>query len=406
MKNMTIKTVLEHSFRIAWKDLKAMSRMKGVIIMLVLMPIFMMVMVGFIYPSGSSIDMSNLKVQVVNLDTGMTLMNGTTVNISDAFNSAINQINAASTKMQFSNGTTSAALADSIKRGEIDAGIIIPENFTYCALTNQQANITIISDNSNPQVSSTVSAVLAGVIKAMSDQVAQSKLAVALGINATQAAEYMVPYSTTSTGVVSGSTNYFEFIAPGLMMMTVMMSLMTQLPQAITHEREIGTLDGMMVAPTNRFSIILGKSMSSLVLGLLQGLIIMLLSIGLFGVTINGSILLVFGLLLLGVFSFVGLGIAFTSLAKDQQTASMIMMTIMFPMMFLSGIFFPIKMMPGFMQIISSFLPLTYAADAMRKVMVLGADITQISTDLIILIVFGAVMLAIAVPLFKRMMTR
>jgi ABC-2 type transport system permease protein len=75
-------------------------------------------------------------------------------------------------------------------------------------------------------------------------------------------------------------------------------------------------------------------------------------------------------------------------------------------MMFLSGIFFPIKMMPGFMQTISSFLPLTYASDAMRKVMVLGAHLTQITPDLLILIVFGAVMLAIAVPLFKRMMTR
>ena len=60
----------------------------------------------------------------------------------------------------------------------------------------------------------------------------------------------------------------------------------------------------------------------------------------------------------------------------------MIMTTVMFPMMFLSGIFFPIKMMPGFMQTISSFLPLTYASDAMRKVMVLGADVTQITTDL------------------------
>ena len=138
----------------------------------------------------------------------------------------------------------------------------------------------------------------------------------------------------------------------------------------------------------------------------MQGFIIMLLAMGLFGVTIQGNILLVIGLLLLGVFSFVGLGIALTSLAKDQETATMIMMTIMFPMMFLSGIFFPVKMMPGFMQTISSFLPLTYASDAMRKVMVLGAGVPQITTDLLVLIIFGIVMLAVAVPLFKRMMTR
>jgi ABC-2 type transport system permease protein len=205
---------------------------------------------------------------------------------------------------------------------------------------------------------------------------------------------------------VKGSASYIEFMAPGMMMMTVMMSVMTGLPGAITQERQMGTLDGVMVAPVSRLSIILGKTLAQMARGLLQGCIILLLAIGLFGVTIQGNLLLVFGLLLLGVYSFVGLGIALTSLAKDQETAIMIMMTIMFPMMFLSGIFFPVKMMPGFMQTISNFLPLTYAADAMRKVMVLGSGITQISTDLLILVVFGAVMLAIAVPLFKRMMSR
>ncbi len=122
--------------------------------------------------------------------------------------------------------------------------------------------------------------------------------------------------------------------------------------------------------------------------------------------TIHGSILLVFGLLLLGVFSFVGLGIVLTSFAKDQQTATMLMTTLMFPMMFLSGVFFPIQQMPWFMQDISKVLPLTYASDALRKVMVLGAGIPDITTDLAILIVFGAVLTAIAVPVFRRQMTR
>jgi ABC-2 type transport system permease protein len=345
--------------------------------------------------------MSNLKVQVVNLDSGY--MNAT---LSNEFTSAVNAVNAASVKMQFSTGTTADALMDSIQRGEVDAGIIVPVNFTQSVLSGQQANIVVVSDNSNPQVSAQVSGVLSGIVKAMSEQVAQSNLAATLNITTSEAAAYMVPYSVTTQGVVEGSTSYFEFIAPGMMMMTVMMSVMTGLPGAITMERELGTLDGVMVAPINRLSIILGKTLAQMARGLLQGVIIMLLAVTLFGVTIQGSILLVFGLLLLGVYSFVGLGITLTSIAKDQETATMIMTTVMFPMMFLSGIFFPIKMMPGFMQTISSFLPLTYASDAMRKVMVLGADVTQISTDLLILVVFGAIMLAIAVPLFKKMMSR
>ncbi len=185
-------------------------------------------------------------------------------------------------------------------------------------------------------------------------------------------------------------------------MMTVMMSVMTGLPGAITQERELGTLDGVMVAPINRLSIILGKTLAQMARGLLQGVIILLLAVGLFGVTIQGNVLLVFGLLLLGVYSFVGLGIALTSIAKDQETATMIMTTVMFPMMFLSGIFFPIKMMPGFMQTISSFLPLTYASDAMRKVRVLEVQHTTDNHDLLILIVFGGVMLVMRAVFKKR----
>jgi len=165
-------------------------------------------------------------------------------------------------------------------------------------------------------------------------------------------------------------------------------------------------MDGMMVAPINRLSIISGKALGQTVRGLLQGFIIMGLAIVLFGVIIHGSILLVVGLLLLGVFSFVGLGIVLTSFAKDQETAQMMMMTLMFPMMFLSGVLFPISQMPWYMQDIAKFLPLYYASDAMRRVMVLGAGVADISTDLLILITFGVIMIAIAVPLFQKMMTR
>jgi len=75
-------------------------------------------------------------------------------------------------------------------------------------------------------------------------------------------------------------------------------------------------------------------------------------------------------------------------------------------MMFLSGVFFPIQQMPWFMQSISKALPLTYLADALRKVMVLGAGIPVIAAELAVLIAFGIVMTTIAVPVFRRAMTR
>ena len=124
---------------------------------------------------------------------------------------------------------------------------------------------------------------------------------------------------------------------PGLLMMTMITSVMTGLPRAIAYERDVGTLSGFLVAPIHRVSIIGGKILGHVIQGLIQGVSSLILAILLFGITIHGNILWVLLTLFLGVFSFVGLGIVLTSVAEDEQTASMIMMTLTMPMhLFLS----------------------------------------------------------------------
>jgi ABC-2 type transport system permease protein len=309
--------------------------------------------------------------------------------------------------LDISNATSLDGLRESVQKGDIQGGIVITSNFTQCILSGQQGTLIIVTDNSNPQVSAAMQGALTAVFQQMGTMLAQQNvMALNPAINATNALAIVQPYNIQVEGVVTGHSSYFDFIAPGIMAMTVMMSVMTGLPAAISQEKEVGTLDGMMVAPINRLSIIIGKTLAQTARGLLQGVLILVLASLLFGVSIQGSILLVFALLLLGVFSFVGLGVVLTSFAKDQETAMMVMMTLMFPMMFLSGVFFPVQQMPWYMQTISRALPLTYAADALRKVMVLGAGIPQITTELAVLIAFGVVMITIAVPVFKKAMTR
>jgi ABC-2 type transport system permease protein len=340
-----------------------------------------------------------LQIGLVNEDSGF--YNSTIP--SQSFLSGLQAINTQTHMLVITNVSSPASLKDMVQRGDLEGGIIIPNNFSQSLMTGQQGSLIIVSDESNPQISATINGALKGVFDAMGTTIAQQNVA---SLNATNTLAVVKPFNVQTQGVVSGNPSYFDFIAPGIMAMTVMMSVMTGLPVAISQEKEIGTMDGMMVAPINRLSILLGKTMAQTGRGLIQGLVILGLAIGIFGVVIQGSILLVFALLLLGVFSFVGLGIVITSFTKDQETAQMLMMTLMFPMMFLSGVFFPIQQMPWYMQDISKFLPLTYASAALRKVMVLGAGIPQISNELIILIVFGIVMISIALPVFRRMMTR
>jgi ABC-2 type transport system permease protein len=399
---MGANALLSHSLRIAWKDLLELFRNRFGLVLLIVMPLFMMGMIGFIFPSGGA-SMNNVPVAVVNLDTG--LRNSTIE--SQTFTSILQQINSRTNLMALSNASSLSDVKGLIQKGDLEGGIIIPSNFTASLLSGEQGILTIVTDQSNPQVSATITTVLSSVFDQMGTILAQQNVQLlSPAVNASNSLAIVKPYTVTTQGVVSGTTNYFDFIAPGIMAMTVMMSVMTGLPAAISQEKEVGTMDGMMVAPINRLSIILGKTLGQTARGLLQGVIILALAIGLFGVTIHGNIFLVFGLLLLGVFSFVGLGIVITSFAKDQETATMLVTTLIFPMMFLSGVFFPIQQMPWYMQDISKVLPLTYASQALRKVMVLGAGIPAITTELAVMIAFGVVMTAIAVPVFRRTMTR
>jgi ABC-2 type transport system permease protein len=399
---MGTKTLLAHSLRIAWKDLMELFRNRLGLVLLVVMPLFMMVMVGFIYPSNGNA-INDMPVALVNEDVGF----GNSTLPSQTFIMGVQQINDQTHMLVLSNASSIFDIKDMVQRGDLQGGIVIPSNFSASLMNGEQGTIIIVTDQSNPQISATIQATLSAVFNEMGTMLAQQNVQMLNPtINTNNSLAIVKPYNVQTQGVVSGTSSYFDFIAPGIMAMTVMMSVMTGLPVAISQEKEIGTMDGMMVAPINRLSIILGKTLAQTVRGLIQGVIILVLAVGLFGVTIQGSILLVFGLLLLGVFSFVGLGIVITSFTKDQETAQMLMMTLMFPMMFLSGVFFPIQQMPWYMQGISKFLPLTYAANALRKVMVLGAGVPAISTELIVLVVFGAVMTAIAVPVFRRMMTR
>jgi len=398
---MGVRRVLRHSAWICWKDLLEFSRSKLRLVMLVLMPLFMMMMVGFIFPTGNTI--SHTPVALANQDV---VVNGTS--LGSGFVAKLEAVNNQTVPrmMDLHFATGFDDIKTMIQEGKVSGGVIVPPNFTADMLAGRQGYITLMTDQSNPQTSAMIQSVLTNVIQQLGSHVAKLNLNHTYNISLQEAPAVLMPYNVQVRGIVPGPTNYFEFVAPGIMAMVVMMSLMTGLPHAISYEKDMGTLDGMLVAPTSRWAIILGKVLAQSTRGMIQGFIILLMAVLLFGVVIHGSILLVILLILLTVFSFVGLGILITSFADKEETATMVMMTLMFPMMFLSGVFFPVQQMPSFMQTLAGFLPLTYAASAMRKVMVLGAGVQAITPEIIILAVFGIVLLTVAVPMFKRAMNR
>jgi ABC-2 type transport system permease protein len=336
------------------------------------MPIFMMLMVGFIFPSQNVL--KDISFGVVNLDEG---------SMGDQIVLALQQMNRGQNERMFaitylrSKGTA----VDQIKYQTISGALIIPSDFSAKISTGEQASVILITDQSNPQVSAGITGTISGLMSAMANQLASQNVA-ALLPNVPNPQQLIVPFTVQTEGIVAGKSNYFEFMAPGIMAMTIMMAAMTGLAGSVSRERELGTLDGIVSAPISRLSIILGKSFAQVVRGLLQALLTLILAVVLFGVVVHGSYGLLALLLLLTVFSFIGIGIMVSALASQQETAMTIMMTMTFPMLFLSGALFPVQQMPVAMQWISRGLPLTYAVEALRKCVVLGTGISGMMTDI------------------------
>ncbi len=389
--------ILKDSYHVMAKDMLELKRNRMSLAALFMMPLLFLVMFGFIFPSGST--QQNMPMGLVNLDQGQG---------SNEFVAQLEAINKNTSYMKFQNYSSVDDAKTAINKGKLYGVFIIPPGFSENLTNGQSADFTVYVDNSNPQISMQIQQVLSSTVSGMNNMKAEANV-VGLGkaTNLSVNPQAMIfPYIPNVQTTIPGQTNYFNFLAPGLMIMIVMMSVMTGIPEAISKEKEMGTFDGMLSAPISQLSVIIGKTAALCTRGLIQCVIILAIAIVLFGVTIQGSILLAFFMLLLGIFSFIGIGIMAISMSGDQASSTMIVNLLMFPMMFLGGIFYPIQQMPWFMQAISQVIPLTYAADAMRKIMLLNAGVGDVMNQIIILVAFGVVTMAIAVPLFRKSMTR
>jgi ABC-2 type transport system permease protein len=138
-----------------------------------------------------------------------------------------------------------------------------------------------------------------------------------------------------------------------------------------------------------------------LLIGLIQTFIIVLIGRLAFGVQMAGSWAFLFAVVVVGTTSFLSLGYIVASFAKSEQVAEPMIQVVSMPMMFLSGVFFPVDMMPGFIQPLIKLLPLTYLNDALRQIANQGHSIESTFADLAILVVWLAVGLTVSFKTFR-----
>ena len=194
---------------------------------------------------------------------------------------------------------------------------------------------------------------------------------------------------------------YIHFLVPGIIGMT-MLSTSTFAGISVLWDREFGFLKEVMVAPVNRISIVIGRLVGGATTSLLQGILILAISILMgFKIPTVFSFLLSVIFMLLISSTFIGLGLIFASKMKDIHGFSLIINFIIFPLFFLSGALYPIQNLPTWIQYFSYLDPLTYGVDGLRGILI-GTSSFSLLFNFIILISFSAVMIFLGAYFFEK----
>jgi ABC-2 type transport system permease protein len=395
---------IETTLLVTQKDLLDFWKAKMLVATFMIMPILFMSMFGFMFPQTGASNPFSGKVSTPYKNAPMGLViedqGPFALQIADQFR----EISYSTGLFKVENFANFESARAQIVSGTLKGVVVIPVGFTAAFNSHRQATVIITVDDTNPQMSSIVYGEAASIFKRISDGLSVS--VIAKMNNDVDPSFVSEPISVQQRNLVPGTTNTFQFLAPGFIALTAVMGVLSGLGAAISREKEQGTMDGLIVAPISRYSIVGGKILAQTVRGLIQGFMILGISMVMFGVRVYGNIFLMMLVMLLGVASFSGIGIIVTSMAAEQETAQMMMMLLQFPMMFLCGIVFPIEQLPTWLQAIGKLLPLYYAADALRKIMVLNASLGQVIFDIIVLGIYSAVTMGIAMPVFRKVMKR
>lgn len=279
-----------------------------------------------------------------------------------------------------------------VDSGSATVAIVIPPNFSQRLASGQTAVVQAIIDGSDPNTATTSMGYLQAIFRRYSQNIIVERFGrlPEVGVNP----QIRVWYNPTLE-----SRNY---MVPGIIAFVLLQITMNLTTLSIVRERERGTIEQLIVTPIRRWELIVGKVLPYTAIGYLDIFLVLLVGTQVFGVPIQGSILLL--LLLSGVFllSALGLGLFISTIAKNQQQAGVAMPFIMLPNFLLSGFFFPIENMPRFIQVVTYIIPLRYYLAIVRAIFLKGTGLSLLWNQVLPMGALGIVILTGSVLNFRK----
>jgi len=297
-------------------------------------------------------------------------------------------------------------MQDKLDRGQVDGVVRVLPGFGRDVTRGRYTSVQVLLDGTNSNTASIVQGFAAQTVAKYSASVMKDQQRIRLvggTMSSGGAISLPVPQLTASTRVWFNpdlkSRNYF---IPGVIANIITLVTLSLTAMAIVREKEIGTMEQLMVTPIRPIELILGKTLPFVLVGYWDMLLVVAASLVIFHVPFNGSFLLLMGAAGLFLLSTLGAGLFLSTISRTQQQAMMATSLIFQPFFMLSGFSFPIRNMPPVVQWITFVNPVRYFMEIVRGVFLQGASASTLWTQLVALAVFGVIILTLSVRRFHK----
>jgi len=275
------------------------------------------------------------------------------------------------------------------KKGKVKAVLNIEKDFSKNLIKEHKATIQIITDATDPNTANTISNYVNAILIQYQKE-----------LNKEITITYQIVPQTRM--VYNPELKSVYMFVPGVMTIILMLvsAMMTSI--SITREKELGTMEILLVSPLKPFQVIVGKVFPYIFLSIINAVVIVLLSIFIFKMPVQGSLFLLALESILFIISALALGILISTISATQQTAMMIsLMGLMLPVILLSGFIFPISSMPLPLQIISNIIPAKWFIIIIKGIMLKGVGIQFIWKETLILVAMTIFFIGLSVKKYK-----
>ena len=277
-------------------------------------------------------------------------------------------------------------------------GLVIGPGFGASLASSRQAAVQLIVDGSDASSANVAFRYASSVVNEFGAVVLERRLRAAGASAAASGQAVLVPRVFYNPDLKSRWFYVPAVLAMILMVMTMLLSAM-----GVVREKEIGTMEQLIVTPIRPWQLLVGKLLPFALIGVFQMILATAVTVFGFGVPLRGSFALLLGLTTLFILSTLGLGLLVSTLVQNQQQAMMgAAFCAMVPMIYLSGLIFPIANMPPAIRLVTYAIPLRYYAEIIRGVFLRGSGIAVLWPEALTLLLMGLAILTVAALRFRK----